>query len=61
MLDKFYIGKLERPAGKVPDSEWAQYVEFCDDQSDAGFYTTLKQRVEAYFKTNKVSALEGLA
>lgn len=55
MLDKFYIGDLERPVGKVPDSEWARYVEYCDDQSDASFYVTLKRRVEAYFKSNKVS------
>jgi len=54
MLD-FYIGDLERPVGKVPDSEWARYVEYCDDQSDASFYVTLKRRVEAYFKSNKIN------
>lgn len=53
MLDKFYIGDLERPAGAIAEPQWG-YVEYDDDESESSFYNTMKRRVEAHFKSKKV-------
>jgi hypothetical protein len=51
VLDKFYIGDLEKPVGAP--TEWG-YMEYNDDVSENSFYNTLKARVEAHFKSKKV-------
>jgi fatty acid desaturase len=52
MLDKFYIGDLEKPVGAP--TEWG-YMEYNDDVSENSFYNTLKARVEAHFKSKKIN------
>eukprot|EP00897_Mesotaenium_endlicherianum_P005034 jgi/Mesen1/4559/ME000232S03817 len=53
MLAKFEIGVAEPERGSA--HEGSEPLVYACDGSDASFYTTLKQRVEAYFKRNKLN------
>jgi len=53
MVEKYYIGEIEREV-KYP-SQYSKEEDMLYDDDKSGFYTTVKTRVEQYFKDHHIN------